>query len=162
MPRSSYVRRIAAILAIPAAAAPAVAPAQSPSPTKVLFACYVPSSGTVYRIREPELKQECTKSSHVPFSWTDGAPALRQVVRVEGPVSTVLANTNGFATASCPAGSQVVGGGYTFILFSDRALPVLFASDRLNVPEPAWEVRIHNSAPGAVDVKFRAVAYCLR
>jgi Chaperone of endosialidase/YadA head domain repeat (2 copies) len=48
----------------------------------VFYACYVPSSGTVYRIKEPDLPQQCGSSSkkgntiqHVEFSWTDGGAA---------------------------------------------------------------------------------------
>jgi hypothetical protein len=48
----------------------------------VFYACYVPSSGTVYRIREPDLPQQCGSSNqkgqtiqHVEFSWTDAAGA---------------------------------------------------------------------------------------
>lgn len=33
------------------------------------FACYVPSSGVVYRIKEPGLKDECTGKKHVEFGW---------------------------------------------------------------------------------------------
>lgn len=51
--------------------------AQAP---KVFFACYVPSSGTVYRIKEPNTPTACGSSNkkgvtvqHVEFSWTDGA-----------------------------------------------------------------------------------------
>jgi hypothetical protein len=47
--------------------------------TKVYHACYVPSSGTVYRIKEADLPQQCGSSTkkgvtlqHVEFSWSDG------------------------------------------------------------------------------------------
>lgn len=53
--------------------------AQAP---KVFYACYVPSSGAVYRIKEPGTPAACGTSSkkgqtliHVEFSWTDGAGA---------------------------------------------------------------------------------------
>jgi hypothetical protein len=42
---------------------------------RVFFACYVPSSGAVYRIREPGLPDTCSatgKHDHIEFSWTDG------------------------------------------------------------------------------------------
>ncbi len=40
-----------------------------------IFACYVPSSGVVYRIKEPGLKDECTGKKHVEFSWdVEGPP----------------------------------------------------------------------------------------
>lgn len=54
--------------------------AQTP---KVYYACYVPSSGTVYRIKEANTPTECGSSTkkggqsqpHIEFSWTDGAGA---------------------------------------------------------------------------------------
>ncbi len=40
-----------------------------PTPPKQFFACYVPSSGVIYRIKEPGLKDACTGKKHVEFSW---------------------------------------------------------------------------------------------
>ena len=51
-------------------AAPAVH-AQHATP-QTFHACYVPASGTVYRIREPGLRTNCHASSHVEFSWMAG------------------------------------------------------------------------------------------
>ena len=58
------------------------APAAAQTP-KVFFACYVPSSGAVYRIKEPNTPSTCGTSTkkgqtlvHVEFSWTDGAGAV--------------------------------------------------------------------------------------
>lgn len=46
-------------------------------------ACYVPSSGTIYRIKEPGLRQQCgtsekngTSEPHVEFSWVSAAASL--------------------------------------------------------------------------------------
>ncbi len=41
---------------------------------KQFFACYVPSSGVVYLIKEDGLKNACTGKKHVEFSWTEGVP----------------------------------------------------------------------------------------
>jgi hypothetical protein len=41
----------------------------------IFYACFVPSSGTVYRIKLPGLRDECAAPSHTEFSWTDGAGA---------------------------------------------------------------------------------------
>ena len=48
-----------------------------------LFACYVPSSGVVYRIKEPGLRDECTGKKHVEFSWAKLAVA-NGTVNIEG------------------------------------------------------------------------------
>lgn len=36
---------------------------------QVLHACYVPVSGSIYRIQVPNGPQQCRQASHVPFSW---------------------------------------------------------------------------------------------
>jgi hypothetical protein len=98
---------------------------------KVFFACYVPSSGTVYRIKEPNTPLQCGTSTkrgvtvqHVEFSWTDGAGgggasdhgALAgltdddhaQYLLADG----VRSSTNGFAvTGTVGAGSIPASGG---------------------------------------------------
>ena len=59
--------KIAAALAL-LALIPGAAQAQS-----TLTACYVPKSGTVYRIQAPGSPTKCSQN-HVEFSWTsDGA-----------------------------------------------------------------------------------------
>ena len=57
---------------------PDTAQAQGP----VLFACYVPNSGVVYRVNPPgspgesdDLKDACTGKKHVLFSWNEVGPA---------------------------------------------------------------------------------------
>ncbi|HEX5972971.1 MAG TPA: hypothetical protein VFY85_13650, partial [Gemmatimonadaceae bacterium] len=40
-------------------------------------ACYVPLTGTVYRIKEDGLRTACSSTSHIEFQWTDGEGALR-------------------------------------------------------------------------------------
>lgn len=49
-----------------AGAVPTPASAQAP---ELLYACYVPKSGTVYRIRSSNAPAECVKPDHVEFSW---------------------------------------------------------------------------------------------
>ena len=44
---------------------------QAQAQPKQFFACYVPSSGVVYRIKEPGLKTACTGKKHVEFSWAE-------------------------------------------------------------------------------------------
>lgn len=55
---------------------PSAAPAQTAESTpRVFHACYVPSSGVVYRIKEPGLPDACRGNgaeSHIEFQWTDG------------------------------------------------------------------------------------------
>jgi hypothetical protein len=52
------MRKLLSILGAIGVAASATA-AQTPT-AQILYACYVPSTGTVYRIREPGLPSECS------------------------------------------------------------------------------------------------------
>jgi hypothetical protein len=45
---------------------------------KVFYACYVPNTGTTYRIKEANLPQACTSLTHVEFHWTDGVASPLQ------------------------------------------------------------------------------------
>jgi trimeric autotransporter adhesin len=73
-----------ALLALPSILAAQQSAPQNVAPT-VFHACFVAKSGTVYRIREPNTPQDCTKNDHVMFSWTDGAGGSAGVPGPEGP-----------------------------------------------------------------------------
>jgi len=66
-PFASTLAAAAAALSVTLGGAPS-AGAQT-----VFHACYVPASGTVYRIKAPSTPQNCLQPTHVAFSWTDGA-----------------------------------------------------------------------------------------
>lgn len=70
-------RRRGPFLSTLAAAAAALAVTlgapQSAGAQTVFHACYVPASGTVYRIKAPSTPLNCLQPTHVAFSWTDGA-----------------------------------------------------------------------------------------
>src|SRR3954452_11988420 len=57
----SLAGALAALWAAPAAA----------QQSTTIYACYVPSSGTVYRIKAPGLKDDCNSPQHVQFSWNE-------------------------------------------------------------------------------------------
>jgi endosialidase-like protein len=56
----------AALTAVAASAHPARA-----QQTDTLYACYVPHTGNVYRIKTPDTFPDCTGPTHVEFSWKD-------------------------------------------------------------------------------------------
>jgi len=58
------------VLVVAMAAASTRVPAQL-----VLYACYVPNTGTVYRIKTSDTSEQCKSNSHVQFSWTDAVGA---------------------------------------------------------------------------------------
>jgi len=40
----------------------------------LIYACYVPVSGTVYRIKETDVRQTCASPQHVEFNWNQQGP----------------------------------------------------------------------------------------
>ncbi|MFL5383998.1 MAG: tail fiber domain-containing protein [Longimicrobiaceae bacterium] len=56
-----------------AAAALWAAPAAAQTST-VIYACYVPATGTVYRIKATGLDDSCKSQQHVQFSWNETGP----------------------------------------------------------------------------------------
>jgi hypothetical protein len=98
-------------------------------------ACYVPGSGTVYRIKEPGLRQECSSHTHVEFSWKqDGEPGPEGPAGADGPAGpegppgpagglagveiarerVLLAPaTITRAIVTCPDGKIATGGGFS-------------------------------------------------
>ncbi len=74
---SRFIRPAARALALSALAlATSLGAAATASAQTVFYACYVPASGTVYRIKAANTPQNCLQPTHVAFNWTDGASAL--------------------------------------------------------------------------------------
>lgn len=63
---------IAGFLALPVAAF-AQAPTSTPTPPEPIWACYVPTSGTMYRIKVADTKDDCVGNA-VAFSWNTVGP----------------------------------------------------------------------------------------
>lgn len=60
--------------------------AAAQSTTDVMWACYVPNSGTVYRVRTTDTKENCASHVHVLFSWNGaGAPGPQGPQGEPGP-----------------------------------------------------------------------------
>ena len=148
----------AIVLGLSALAAPAAVRAQSTTP-KVFYACYVPSSGTTYRIKEVDLKQECTKSSHVQFSWTDGnRSAVSQFFTVTSDTQNMGPKSQLFFAQTCPVGSQLVGGGHRITSFSSP-IPLVSRSSPDDTG-PGWAVNVINPSDGTVS--FTVWARCAK
>lgn len=107
---------------------PSLAFAQAPSPPAAgtadeeeLMACFVPASGTIYRIGIPGLPQNCLSTNHVRFSWhlrgpqgmagpagVQGAPGNAGPAGPVGAVGSVgPQGTQGYVG---PAGPQGIAG----------------------------------------------------
>ena len=154
-------------------------------PPKVFYACYIPTSGVTYRIKEVDIKQTCA-SDHIMFSWTDGGVAGPQGPKgdpgPQGPPgpqgdpgvsgftqtqlvlsSSVSAPVGGSAVAlaTCPAGWLVVGGGYNVGSYT-APVPPFISGSRPEGPD-AWLVGMWNTLPGAVGpANMCAYAICAK
>ncbi len=87
------------LFALSASVLGAMLPTAPVSAQAVLTACYVPASGTVYRIKVTNTPTKCLQPTHVEFSWTDGAEAaasLQNAVKktdvAAGDVTGVFSN----------------------------------------------------------------------
>jgi hypothetical protein len=65
-------------LAALAALAPNVRAQSAPAPAvadpNIIYACYIPTSGTVYRIKTSDTREQCASSSHVMFFFNETGP----------------------------------------------------------------------------------------
>jgi len=86
---------------------PRVMRTQTPNPeSTVIYACYVPGSGLVYRVKETHLKPSCSAPGHVLFSWN-----------AQGPAGPPGPPGGGAAGVLCPEGQFLRG-------FDDAGAPV--------------------------------------
>jgi hypothetical protein len=144
----------------------------------VLYGCYVPNSGTAYRIKADGLPTECRSKNHVQFTWSLQGPPGPQgpvgpagpqgVAGPSGPLSgrvlvtaqgTAPSNSIGTASATCPAGKKVLGGGFTGL--TGNTTRVSHSSPKptpTGVSDTAWEVILYNS--DAFPLVFTVYAIC--
>jgi hypothetical protein len=80
-----------------------------------------------------------------------------KITRVVSPTATSHANAAATATATCPAGTTLVGGGHEILVLSAPVPPFVRSSAG---DQNEWSVLVTNSLPGAIDVTFHAIAYC--
>jgi hypothetical protein len=123
------------------APAPAAAAAADPN---VIWACYVSTSGTVYRIKTTSTRETCTSPQHVMFSFNETGPQGPQgpagpqgavgPAGVQGP-----AGPTGATGPQGPAGSAGDGTAAYFKALTARIIPgtpVIAIS--LNLPAGAY------------------------
>ena len=127
----------ASLVLIAVVAAPLFLPAMralAQSGSTTLYGCYVPNSGTVYRIKGPKLPDSCRAPTHVEFSWNIQGPAgpagpagpqgPQGPIGPQGPagvsgwvrvrrVFTVDVGQKGGVHVACPTGKKLLGGGVT-------------------------------------------------
>jgi hypothetical protein len=83
----------------------------------LIYACYVPASGTVYRIKEADLKQSCVSPHHIEFNWNQQGPVgpqgpqgIQGIQGVAGPTgATGATGPAGPTGPTGPAGTSGAG-----------------------------------------------------
>jgi hypothetical protein len=141
--------RIASALAA-LALLPAAAQAQS-----TITACYVPKSGSVYRIKVEGTPTKCAQN-HVEFTWTSGASTTTTYFPstftnawvIQPGVTTDL-------TLSCAASQDLVTGGY--IKYGPDTPNVEIVASSQNGTADTWLVRVtnHGTDPSQVGLFLR-------
>ena len=130
---------------------PAVANAQT-----TITACYVPKSGSVYRIKVDGSPGKCAQN-HVEFSWETGVQqAYGPVSQIEAS-STIAAGAVGGAFAECPDGTIAISGGFLFVNAPD--LNVQVQSSSRTVLNPGWFASAKNLGPDPIEIETHA--YCI-
>jgi hypothetical protein len=127
--------------------APTRLAAQTPT---VLYGCYVPASGTVYRIKADGLPSECRSKNHVQFTWSLAGPLSgRELVVGSG---TAAPNSVGTGVATCPAGKKVIAGGFRGLTGPtttvSHSMPRKIQGQdpgSFTYSDTEWEVILHNA-----------------
>jgi hypothetical protein len=84
--------------------------AQAPPPV-ILWACYVPTTGTTYRIKTVDSREKCAASTHVEFFWNQVGPQGPQGPQgIQGVPG--VAGGAGAAGATGPAGPAGTSAAY--------------------------------------------------
>jgi len=141
-----------------------------------LTGCYVPTSGTVYRIKAAGLPDACRSKNHIEFTWSLQGPqgpagpagptgpqgptgpagglarsAMQVAVKtLNAPVNQVLS-----AFVDCPAGTVATGGGATTPNVQVRL--VNSAPRVTNGVPTGWEAAMHNPTDVLQPISFFAV-----
>jgi hypothetical protein len=134
----------------------------------VLYGCYVPNSGTVYRIKAAGLPDACRSTQHVEFTWNLQGPAgpqgaagptgpqgpagpagginARGVSYETGGSSEAIApGQTGAASVGCPSGTIATGGG-GYGWSENRPMHLVISRPTVG----GWTITVENtsSAPG--------------
>ena len=132
-----------AALALVAIAPNAASAQQTLNGATTLYACYVPKSGTVYRIKVEGTPTKCAQN-HVEFSWTTGGTTSLQVFEHGRMSIGLLGGETVEREIACPAGSKPVSGGFD----ADPAI-VIERSIVYGLDPTKWAFRVRNTAPFA-------------
>jgi hypothetical protein len=120
--------------------------------TTTITACYVPKTGSVYRIQAAGAPDAC-KNSHVEFSWTSG-PATPDQFGLRGSSAvSIPAGATGSNGVSCEFGEVVVSGGYSLDLAAPVSVPINGPSNL----GTGWTVYVVNTSNSTVQLTVDAL-----
>jgi hypothetical protein len=166
--------RFAAALLVLGAANAATAAAQAGSPPPTIEACYVPATGTIYRIGTAEspaagAPADCLSPKHVRFNWSRrGLSDFSEVTNQGTPLADAAGRRS--MSAKCLPGSMAIGGNYQIFAnggnYGWGIMPVssgTFASS-LNPADPHDTFFVLTAdAPGYANVPFfRVTVKCAK
>ena len=148
-------RHIFAALVVIAGLAAASERADAQAGVTTYHACYVPGSGTVYRIKATNTPAACNKGTHVEFQWTDFVRAIDPVMATK--TVTVPPGVTGGVSVDCPIGSIAYTGGFGV---SSAALKVIANRPTVVVDMRRWVVLAFNES--GIPQELTAFARCVR
>lgn len=130
----------------------------------LIHACYVPNSGTIYRVMTDDTKAECAPK-HVEFQWNEQGPqGMSGWERVSTDCTTVPPGGTSGSAVSCPAGKNVLGGGPVFYTDNTCSEPHLslatsarFVTHSGPASDTQWSVGVFNGTQITVFVRFHAI-----
>ena len=96
---------VSSLTALPEPMAAQAQGASSPSAATGIAACYVPATGTMYRIGETGLASDCLHSSHVRMEWSSGGESANTPGSVVGRDAS-----GGFTAGAVSLSSLAVSG----------------------------------------------------
>ncbi len=149
------IRHIFAALVVIAGLAAASEPAEAQAGVTTYYACYVPGSGTVYRIKAANAPAACSKRTHIEFQWTDFVRAIDPVIATK--TVTVPPGLTGGVSVDCPIGSIAYTGGFGL---SSVALKVTASRPTLLDDMRRWVVLAYNES--GTPQELTAFARCVR
>ncbi|HEU5050936.1 MAG TPA: hypothetical protein VFU00_11460 [Gemmatimonadales bacterium] len=137
---------IAAVAAL--AVLPSVASAQT-----TITACYVPKSGSVYRIKVDGAPAKCAQN-HVEFSWETGVQQMYGYVTTVDETITVQPGTLQAGAAYCGEGYLAISGGYMVMDQSDTGPNLQILTDTRLIANPGWVVSARNLGSEAAEIRI--------
>jgi len=166
--RAAIVLAGAVLLASPSAVSAQGAPA-------LIYACYVPNSGTVYRIKETDVKETCASPQHVEFNWNQQGPVgpqgpqgIQGIQGEAGPKGTTGATgATGPTGATGATGAAGAAGAATLptAFYAFRDAPAKETAAALTLPAGKYLVsasilaRNDNDSGQAITCSFAATSY---